>query len=409
MAEKEEDDEVKKEYNPRGGFEQSAFDNLEREFQDVLQELQNDRSLDRFRVEYEKLHRALKKSHESEKRLIKKCRELNNEIVQNAAKVQNALSMNEEDQNLIIALKQEIDKAWKMVDASQEKEAKAKENIQHLKLEIANLSGIVEQGVTLTMGNDTQVNDLEQEKEELSRERDRTISALMDVKKDLQDWQEKAKSAEADKINLEHDIGVLKDQLSAKRAECDREMKKKERLEREVKELKNSLDSKQNEVKEKMGTMVEQQEVVAKLETTLREQKAIVEKAVKDFELANQKVLKMQGDLEEQINNNTQLLAENSQKQVELKLKEDEIESFKQEIVRVNKVREATVNKLKVVEKQKEEVERQREDLTSQTLKLEKDVEAQRKLAEQERKRLEESLRERDVLNKMKTQAMMES
>lgn len=47
----------------------------------------------------------------------------------------------------------------------------------------------------------------------------------------------------------------------------------------------------------------------------------------------------MQGDLEEQINNNTQLLAENSQKQVELKLKEDEIESFKQEIVRVNKVR----------------------------------------------------------------------
>ena len=42
--------------------------------------------LERFRVEYEKLHRALKKSHESEKRLIKKCRELNTEIVSNAAK-----------------------------------------------------------------------------------------------------------------------------------------------------------------------------------------------------------------------------------------------------------------------------------------------------------------------------------
>lgn len=33
--------------------------------------------MERFRSEYEKLHRALKKSHESEKRLIKKCRELN--------------------------------------------------------------------------------------------------------------------------------------------------------------------------------------------------------------------------------------------------------------------------------------------------------------------------------------------
>ena len=43
----------------------------------VLQELVGDKSLERFRQEYDKLHRALKKSHESEKRLIKKCRELN--------------------------------------------------------------------------------------------------------------------------------------------------------------------------------------------------------------------------------------------------------------------------------------------------------------------------------------------
>jgi len=97
-------------------------------------------------VEYEKLHRALKKSHESEKRLIKKCRELNTEIVSNAAKVQTALKLSEEDQSTISALKKEIEKAWKMVDASHEKEARAKETIQQLKLEIANLSRLVEQG-----------------------------------------------------------------------------------------------------------------------------------------------------------------------------------------------------------------------------------------------------------------------
>ena len=45
--------------------------------QEVLQELMGDRNLERFRVEYEKLHRALTKSHESEKRLMNKCRELN--------------------------------------------------------------------------------------------------------------------------------------------------------------------------------------------------------------------------------------------------------------------------------------------------------------------------------------------
>ena len=40
----------------------------------VLQGLVGDKSLERFRTEYDKLHRALKKSRESEKRLIKKCR-----------------------------------------------------------------------------------------------------------------------------------------------------------------------------------------------------------------------------------------------------------------------------------------------------------------------------------------------
>lgn len=67
---------------------------------------------------------------ESEKRLIKKCRELNSEIQTNTAKVQTALTNSEEDQLLILDLREEIGKAWKMVDATQEKEAKAKENIQ---------------------------------------------------------------------------------------------------------------------------------------------------------------------------------------------------------------------------------------------------------------------------------------
>ena len=65
--------------------------------------------------------------------MIKKCRELNSEIVNNAAKVQTALKLSQEDQSTIASLKKEIEKAWKMVDASHEKELRAKETIQQLK------------------------------------------------------------------------------------------------------------------------------------------------------------------------------------------------------------------------------------------------------------------------------------
>ena len=80
------------------GFESNAFETLERDFQEVLTELVGDKSLERFRQEYEKLHRALKKSHDSE---------LNSEIVSNAAKVQTALKLSQEDQNTISSLKRE--------------------------------------------------------------------------------------------------------------------------------------------------------------------------------------------------------------------------------------------------------------------------------------------------------------
>lgn len=120
----------------------------------VLEQLKGDKTLDKFRQEYEKLHKALKKSHESEKRLMQKTRELNAEITANSAKVATALKLSQEDQNQIQSLKKEIEKAWKTRDAAYEKETRARETIQQLKMEIANLSKLVEQGAGLTMGQE---------------------------------------------------------------------------------------------------------------------------------------------------------------------------------------------------------------------------------------------------------------
>ena len=73
--------------------------------------LARDHTLARFRKEYEKLHSALSKSHQSESRLIQKCRDLNSEIVSNAAKVQAALKLSQGDQQTINALKGDIEQA----------------------------------------------------------------------------------------------------------------------------------------------------------------------------------------------------------------------------------------------------------------------------------------------------------
>ena len=233
------------------GFETKAFEALERDFQEVLQDLVGDKSLERFRVEYEKLHRALKKSHESEKRLIKKCRELNQEIVANAAKVQTALKLSQEDQNTIASLKKEIEKAWKMVDASHEKEQRAKETIQQLKLEITNLSRLVEQGAGLTLGQENTVNELSKQKEELTAERDNLTQQLVTARNEIVDLQDRCRSLDTEKSAHLADIETLKEQIAKSKSDVEREQRKKERLEKETKEVKSALEKKNEEVKAK--------------------------------------------------------------------------------------------------------------------------------------------------------------
>ena len=100
-------------FQETGPTGEDMFESME-EFQMVLNELVGDKSMDKVRVEYEKLIHALKKSRENEKRLMSKCRELNAEIVSTSTKVAAALKLSQEDETTITSLKRVyvIVKTW---------------------------------------------------------------------------------------------------------------------------------------------------------------------------------------------------------------------------------------------------------------------------------------------------------
>ncbi len=161
---------AEKSAKPATGADQAAFEALEKDFSQVLEQLAGDPNLERFQGEYKKLHGALKRSHTSEKRLFDKCQELNNEIVANASKVQAALRLSRQDQASIQILKKEIDKAWKLVDSAKSKEKQSRETIQRLRGEIQNLSKLVDQGAGLNTGQEQALNELLRVKNELTAE-----------------------------------------------------------------------------------------------------------------------------------------------------------------------------------------------------------------------------------------------
>jgi len=367
------------------GFESSAFETLERDFQEVLTELVGDKSLERFRQEYEKLHRALKKSHESEKRLIKKCRELNSEIVSNAAKVQTALKLSQEDQNTITSLKREIEKAWKMVDASHEKEARAKDTISQLKTEISNLSRLVEQGAGLSVGQENTVNELLKDKDDLSAERERQVEEIAALRASINDYLKDMRAKEQERVAAAQEISSIKEMLSTRKAEQEREQRRKERLEKEGKDLRNVLELRGTDLKARNAALAQATASVERLEEQLRLQRLQTEKANKDVEVSRGKLSKVELDFKDQSAINVGQIAENAAQQAALREEEEEVSRLRQECQRLSKVKDQQNKRLRAVEEERIEVRRSLEGLKSQAAQLEREIEIERRETEADR------------------------
>ncbi|RHY33878.1 hypothetical protein DYB34_010677 [Aphanomyces astaci] len=375
-------------------MEATSLDALEKDFQEVLTELVGDKSLERFRLEYEKLHRALKKSNMQEKKLIKKCRELNGEIVNNAAKVQTALKLSQEDQTTIASLKKEMEKAWKMVDASHEKEIRAKETINQLKDEITNLSRLVEQGAGLSVGQENAMKELVKVKEELSRNNDEHETNSRKDHARMQELHAKIAEMEEGKRVQALEVQALKDKLQLKATEQERENRRKERLDKEIKDVKVKLERKSVEniaLSTDVGRATTQ---VQTLEKQLADAQATMEKYVRDYETLYNRSQKLTELLNDQ---NMQLEVERREFELEIKAKTDDITKLKLE----KNMAERRIDKEK---RNTQKVEGKLEDewtnklvLQTQLKSMQKDLDADKRVEEAQKAELDALERERSI------------
>ena len=154
-------------------------------------DLASDQSLERFRLEYERLHRALRVSNENEKRLLTKCKELSADIQNNAQKIQMALKMTQEDTQTIQFLKGELEKTYKMLEMSKIREEKSKVKIENLYKEIDHLNQLIQAGTQSTTGPTTTVNDLLSQIKELEKEDSMLGMMLQNVTDDIHSLSEK--------------------------------------------------------------------------------------------------------------------------------------------------------------------------------------------------------------------------
>lgn len=197
--------------------EQAELDHLsdlESKFQRIIAEIMGDELLDKFRVEYEKIYETFLESHKNNRILLSKCNDLNSEIVSNSEKVNAVLRLSRDDQRTIAGLKCEFEKAWNMVELSQERESKTREVIDQLKAELTRLSKIIE---------DTNIISLTEEKPQSS-----VPSDIENLKKELNTQNCTIKSLTSDierlsksKSSLDSKISKLNTVIDALTSEID--------------------------------------------------------------------------------------------------------------------------------------------------------------------------------------------
>ena len=328
------------------GFDDNAFSALETDFENVLTELSSDAQLERFRLEYETLYRALKKSHESEKRLVKKCTELTSDIATTQQKEAAAVKLSQEDQNTIATLKNDILRISTSVESSLIKEKETKEELGTIKEEIEGLRVEVKQGAGSSTQQEAKLRDLKLTHDDMIRERDSSAHQVMQLRTDITDLTDRLKAVEAEKATLDTAVADLRRDIEGKRAETEKEKRRKEREEARLKELKAVLEQRQADLKGKQASVAKGAEHASKLEIDLREQKQSTDRALKEVDLFATRVSKLGDELREQLTKNSQLAGENATRQNELVSKTQEVKAIKAEEKRMAELREKLLKRI---------------------------------------------------------------
>jgi len=222
----------------------SAFESLEREFIDFIRDVETEPSLARFRVEHEKIFRALRKSYNQEKRLLRKCKVLNAEIVNNAAKVESALNLSQQDQNNISSLKEERNKALSLLEIANEKESRAKSTIETLQKEVDNLSSQLFRIKTKIDVDDATLKEIMQSRDEATLELKISSEKLTNVNNELRDTYLVKETLCKDVATLKNLNLVLTDDVQKKDSKLNHVNEIRFQLEQTIVDLQSKLDEK---------------------------------------------------------------------------------------------------------------------------------------------------------------------
>ncbi|CAD8061474.1 unnamed protein product [Paramecium sonneborni] len=342
------------------GFSEQDRDALEREFQEIINELANEPALERFRQEYTKLHQAFRNAYDQERRLLRKLRDINSDILNNAGKVTNALKFSQEDVERIKLLKTDLDNTYKIIEQAQMREDKLKQKIENFQAEIKHLQDLVEQGNAL-QSQTNKITELQTQKEELIKERDSLQAELIKNRSETGGHITSLKLLENDKLILDQSSQQLKKNLQEMQEKVDKDEQRRNNINEELEQLR------QNYIKTKKE-YEKQKEDLSKVQIELKKQTETLQKKDEDKEIEENELRKLRDQVAEVKKIHKEIMNKKEEN-------EDIRESNEAEIIKLKNEKNNARTHLNQVEKKNNNLNKKLLDLQKQRDKIIKDKE----------------------------------
>lgn len=348
-------------------------------YEEIINDAKNGGNFYTYQNNLEFIYDKLNQSIENEVKLKNLVDFLHNNNIELTNKIAQAVKLANTDQQTIFKLKMELENAWRSSYMANQKEKRTRETLNGMKLEISNLSKLVEQGVGLTMGQEYNMHQIIKDNENLFNEN-------LNLKNEL-----KAKSIQIEEFNSyenvlknrENDLKAKENQAIAQVAqlklELQQEIRKREKLNEEINDLKREIEEKNaelNNLRKVIENMSQEESKYIKKVKDLCTEKEVLKK---NAELQTNRAEKFQYENNNLLIKNENLIDENIRHEYDSKTKDSLINSLKEQIANLERVKDSAERKYKQFEENLKEVNNDKQLLEIQLKSLEASVSSVKK------------------------------
>uniref|UniRef100_K3WCH8 Cilia- and flagella-associated protein 58 central coiled coil domain-containing protein n=1 Tax=Globisporangium ultimum (strain ATCC 200006 / CBS 805.95 / DAOM BR144) TaxID=431595 RepID=K3WCH8_GLOUD len=392
----------------------AASASLIAEMQGVLAHMPDSISL--YKTELEKLLTAFTKSQESEQRLLHRTKEILNEIHTS----HEAMLRDQEEENETMVQKKktklELDAVRQQIAASHQMEADKQQKLNDLR---GNLALLQEELSKLSMpGNNANgdiilneeqelhITSMKRQRAEYARDVEAKSTTLQDLRRETSNLFALLQEEEAKNAQLEENQAKVSSMIQEKQQLTEKEIRRKNALEKELKVHKQTLEHLQFDAATKEALKKEDEENMRKKELLMRESKQKMEKYLKQYDALFRTTHSLTEAMQAQWQKNVELHKENLHVEQELNAKESQLQTITRDAIKIEKLIEIAKEQLLDIDGKRSECDGEREKVKLELEDLMNGaMEAEKRQSELLKKKLDEMLREREVLNKMLVKA----